>query len=432
MKNLKKIISNNENKRLIENFFSLSILNVINYIFPLILTPYLTRILGVNNYGSYVFAYAIINYFVLIVRYGFDLSATKQVALKKNNNEQLNNLFVSVLYGRIILSIISIFLIIVLISTIPKLSHDKLSYIYGIGIIIGIAITPTWFFQGMENMKFITIINFLIRLSSTILILIFIKNSSDYNLVLLFHSIGFLAGGLFSLFFAFKFFKIKFKIPRIKQVIEQMKDGWYVFLSTVGMNFYRESNIIILGFLTNYHIVGYYAAAEKLVKLIQSFNVPFVNTLYPYFGRKLNQNNSLNEFTKYNKIGFYYIIILIIITLIAFFCANLIVKYLGEQYTDSIIDFRILSLVIIFGGFNYYFGVLGLVNIGKEKYFSRYVWISGIVCIILCITLSHILKDIGAAIAMVAAEFLLTIMIFVSLNKITNKYEKTRNNNITI
>ena len=114
-----------DHHRLIENFFSLSALNIINYLFSLILIPYLTIVLGVKNYGLYAFAFAIINYFVLFVNYGFDFSATKQVAIIRDDKNGLDRLFSTVMTVRIMLPLISVLILYILVISIDKLSMEK-------------------------------------------------------------------------------------------------------------------------------------------------------------------------------------------------------------------------------------------------------------------------------------------------------------------
>lgn len=422
----KRITENKEHHKLFENFLSLSVLNVVNYLFPLILIPYLTRTLGVEKYGIYAFGLAIINYFSMLVSYGFDFSATKQVAIIRDNKAKLNRLFSSVMSIRLVLVFIALVLLTLSVLIIPRLYLERELLFSGVGIFIGIALIPTWLFQGLENMKVVAIVNFLTRLFSTALIFIFVREQLDYKLTLLFQSCGYLIGGTLSIILSLTMFKIKLVFPTLQELRFHLKEGWHIFLSTIGMNFYRESNTVILGFLTNYTIVGYYAAAEKIIKVVQSFTSPIVNTLYPYFGRKLNVGeNTSKNFLLFKKLGIYYTFLLIFIAAsVALISPWIIRNYLGILYVSSITNIQIMSPVIVFGSLNYYYGIIGLVNIGKETLFARAVWISGTLSILLCYILSKTILDKGAAISMVFAEVLLfiQILIFLKGTKNTEKY----------
>ncbi len=413
MKRIRKLLLNKENKRLLENFFSLSILNFINYLFPLILIPYLTRILGVEKFGLYAFSYAVIQYCTVLVSYGFDYSATKYVAINRDNLEKISEVFICVIIVRLALALVCVVLVLAATGLINKLRGEYLLYVFGIGIFLGQALIPLWLFQGMEQMKFVTIINFISKLTSTLLIFIFLKNQSDYIYVNLFFSIGFLVAGILSILLAIRIFRIKFILPKSEFIKDRIRDGWHLFLSTVFMNLYRESNILILGSFVNYTVVGYYAAAEKIIKAIQSIVSPISTALFPYFGRNLNladkKERTLKLFFRFNK---YYAIALALIVCIVLFSSKYIVTYyLGNGYTNSIQNIKIMSVIILLGGLNYFLGIVGLVNLGFEKQFTQSVFVAGVISIITCFTLVNILPGTGAAITLVIAEVVLFILI---------------------
>ena len=427
---LRSYIEKNKNskdvKRVGENFLSLTILNIINFGFPLVLIPYLTRVLGVEKYGTYAFIYAVINYFTIFVKYGFELSATKQVAIVRDDKEKLSRLFSSVLSVRLLFMLLSFSLLMILTFLVPKFQTERITLFYGFGISIGIGLVPAWFFQGMENMKFMTLVNLIIRILSTALIFLFIKEPNQYSQAIFFQSIGFIAGGFFSILIAYKKFKLDFIIPQWDEINYQIKDGWSLFLSTIGLNFYRQTNTIILGFFTSYTIVGYYAAAEKIIMAIQSMMSPLSKALFPYFGRKFNTDNDNNsQYRKFKLIARYYGLFLLFLSIAILILSPIFVRgVLGSEYINSISNIQILSFIIFFGGLNYYYGIIGLVNIGRTKEFTKSVWISGIFCIISCTILATPLEDKGGAIALLLAEILMFIQVLYHLQFNRNNKSK--------
>ena len=193
-------MKNDEIKIVIKNFISLSSLNLLSFIFPLILIPYLTRNIGVELYGQYVFAFSIFQYCLLLINFGFDYSATKLISINRDNKPMVSDILTNITLIRIIFAFFTCILLVLVFVFFPKLSNNKLLYLFGFGILWGQAITPFWLFQGLEKMGYITIINFLTRTISTVLIILFIQYPPDFYLINLFHSIGFLISGLASLF----------------------------------------------------------------------------------------------------------------------------------------------------------------------------------------------------------------------------------------
>lgn len=426
MLRIKYKIYNKDILSLINNFFSLSILNVINYAFPLILIPYLTKVLGVENFGKYVFSFAIIQYATLFVSYGFDYSATKYVSINRENKIKLSSIFINVLTLRILISLICTIIIYVTCEIIFDNSHDKKLYLNGIGVFIGYALNPLWFFQGMEKMKFVTIINFISKLVSTLLVFIYIKDKNSLELVNLFFSVASLISGILSIFLAAYIFNLKLIAPKLIELKKHLFEGWSLFLSTIFMSMYRETNVLMLGAFTDYKIVGYYSAAEKIIKAIQSVISPFTSILYPFFGRKLNNINEkdkiLTVFFKFTK--YYSLLIFILVILLYLFSNFIIFNVFGSNYTNSVLNFKILILVVFFGGLNYLLGIVGLINLGFEKEFTSSVFISSFVSILLGYFLINNFKDIGASLTMVITETLLFSLILYKYfkNKIIHKW----------
>ena len=125
---------------------------------------------------------------------------------------------------------------------------------------------PTWFFQGIEKMKQITILNFISKIIFTLLILFLVKKPDDYLLVPLIQSFGFLTSGIIALILVFNVYKIKFHIVSINEIYNELKDGFNIFLSNLSTNIYSASSVVILGFVSSDAIVGKYGIAEKLIR----------------------------------------------------------------------------------------------------------------------------------------------------------------------
>lgn len=414
---MKRIQINIKSRKLIENIFSLSVLNIINYIFPLILIPYLTRVLGVESFGVYSFIFALATYMSYFVRYGFEFSATKLVAINRENLGFVNQIFNAIFIIRLFISFLMLFLICLFFLVFPQVSIKFTNVILSFGIVLGLGLFPIWLFQGMEDMKFITIVNFIIRLLSVILIFFFVKKEGQLSLVILFQSLGYLFGGFLSVLIAIKKYKFNLYLPTKSELVFQLKDGWHLFLSNLGINLYRDSNVILLGLFTNYTYVGYYAPAEKIVKAVQSLSTPFVSALFPFLSREINDNMQ-KGLKLFNKISKYLAVSLFFIALFLFLFSNYIIDYyLGHSYLNSILNIRVMSLIVFLGGLNYYYGIIGLSNLGLQRFFVKYVWIVGIVNVTLTCILMPFYKDLGASIAIVFAEFLLLILVFKRFNK---------------
>lgn len=380
---IQKLTSTNEKQRVLKNFFSLSVLQVANYILPLITLPYLVRVLGADKYGLISFAQASIQYFIILIDYGFGVSATRQVSINRDNKEKLSNIVSSVFVVKIFFLFVSIFILTAVLFLVPRFRFDWILYVYSFGMVIENVIFPVWFFQGVENMKYITIRNIFAKLFFTALIFVFIQKPCDYLYVPLINSLGMIIAGLAGLIPMFKKYSISLKMPSYKDCLFQLSEGWHIFTSRLFISAYTTSNTFILGLFTNNEIVGYYSAAEKIYKAIEGIRMPVAISLFPYFSKKIHDDQE-KAIIQFRKLFHYAFCLIIILSLFIFLTSPFLVHLLlGRNYENSIIILKILAGVTFSSWGNFILGILGLLNFGYKEVFSRYVMTGGIIHIVL-------------------------------------------------
>jgi len=404
-------------RRLFENFLSLSFLQVANYIFSLITLPYLVRVLGPEKFGLISFAQAFIGYFMILTDYGFNLSATREIAISRENKEKISEIFSSVMVIKFFLFFVSLVMMSVIVITFKKFRQDWAIYYLTFGVVLGQVLFPVWFFQGMEKMRYITFLNVLANLIFTIAIFIFVKKASDYLYVPLLNSLGFIVAGVLALWIVFKDFRVVFKMPSWGTIKHQLKEGWYIFISTVAISLYTISNTFILGLFTNNTIVGYYSAAEKLIKAVQGLLVPVSQSIYPYVSKLINESKEVGiRFIR--KITFIVGGSSFFLSLIIFVFADLIVKIiLGSQYIESIIVLKILAFLPFIIGLSNIFGIQTMLTLNYKKAFSNILILASIINIVLAFILVPLFNHIGISFAVLITEIFVTTSMFIFLEK---------------
>lgn len=409
-------------KALLESFFSLSILNGLNVILPLITLPYILRVVGAANYGVYSYVYVIVQYLLILNTYGFDYSATKQIAQNRHNVDEVNKIYNTVIACRVLLLLGGVVLFGIL-SPFLLGTHTKyVMFLMGLGIVIGDTFNPVWLFQGMEKMRFLTIVNFISKSIFTILIFLLIREEDDFILIILLNSSGFLLAGLISTIIARKQFNIHFVRPKWSDMKIQYKEGLSIFGSTVGINLYRNANIFILNFFVSEAAVGVYAAAEKVIKGLQMITVPIAQALYPHLGYKFKTQPLGQNLSTLWRVSKVYGSILVLELIVTYFSASWLVEVIcGAGFNDAVQIVKIMSFVILFGGLNYVFGMVGLVNLNRQKDFFLAVMISGAVSVMFLLSTISFLDIKSAALALVISEVVLFILIMISIKKLQNK-----------
>jgi len=412
------IMKNDAYKRIMSNMLSLFSLQGLTYILPLLTFPYLTRVLGPANYGLIAFATAFIGYFQLFTDYGFNLSATREISLNREDKTKVSKIFSSVMVTKTFLMILSFIIMTTVVLSFDKFRSHWILYFFTFGMVIGNLLMPSWFFQGMERMKYISMLNMGAMLIFTASIFIFIRQASDYIYVPLINSIGAITMGIIALRIIRKDFGVNFILPCLKDIKNQMQKGWHLFISTLGISLYTTSNTFILGFFVSSTIVGYYAVAETLMKALQGLISPISQSIYPYFS-KLQSENSLRAKGELKKILLIIGVLTLTLSVVLVFCAPLIIKILaGQKYLHSIPLLQVMVFIVFAVGVNNILGVQGLVAFGYEKYFSKTVIFAGLLHLIVLISLILLLGSLGAAIAVVITELIICVIEYILLRRL--------------
>jgi polysaccharide transporter, PST family len=405
-----------DNRRLFSNFFSLTILQFVNYILPLLTLPYLVRVIGAEYFGLLAFSAALIGYFQIITDYGFNLSATKEISINREDKNKINEIFSSVMTIKIILCFIGFILMSIIVFSFKKFSKNWIIYFITYGTVLGQVSFPVWFFQGIEKMRHITILNILAKLIFTVSIFIFVKGTEDFFLVPIFTSLGFLIVGFISIFIMRRRFNISFVIQPLNKIIFYLKDGWYIFLSIFATSLYSMSTVILLGLFTNNIFVGYYSAAEKLINAVKGLISPVTQTLFPFIIRKaqISKQLALQNIRKIALVTGY--LMLLISACLFMFSKGIISIVLGPEYINSVIVFRIFSILPFLVTLDTMFGTLTMLVFNRNQQYSRIIISAGLINLILAFILIPLFQHIGAAISVLIVELFITINMFIYIH----------------
>lgn len=357
---------------LMSNFFSLVILQGANYLFPLLTVPYLFKTLGVNTFGLITFTSAFIQYFVIITDFGFNLYGVQVVSANRNNKELRDTFFVNVLIAQFFLFMACLIIFLVIIYTFDKFYNERSLYLLSFISVFGSVMMPTWFFQGMEQMKYITKINVVTRTLAIIPIFFFVKTDADYLLVPFFYGLGGIASGSIALYVVSNNFDVSFNVSKTSylEIKKCLKDSSQFFLSRISVSLYTVSNSFILGLVLGNVVVGYYSAAEKLYMAIQSLYGSFTNALYPYMVKTKNIN-------VFKKIFTIVVLINCIGLTICFFNSGLLMHIIYNNVAlESIITFKILLGVCLITIPSILLGYPLLGAFGYAKYVNKTVIVS--------------------------------------------------------
>ncbi len=409
--------------KVVKNGIWLYILLFVNTVLPLLTIPYVTRVLGAEQYGMYSIALNWIMYLTTIINYGFDLTGTKYIAEEgKENPFKLEKYVTSVILAKLMLAVISGALMLVII-----LIFDY-NYMQSVCVIIlflgtlGEVIKQTWLFQGLQVMQNITIISVVARILSTLLILGFVGENSLFLYCAIHSSTGIFIGVVGVIIVRYKL-KIRFVKVSFADVILRLKEGFILFTTSVASKIFSGLGITILGIVSNAYIVGIYSAIYKIPTILISCFSPISQALYPHICIKYKENYfSGRKMTR--KIAFIVTGIFTVGSIMLIVLRNTVIQIaFGSEYiieADLLIPFMIWLCLSIY---NCFLGTNTLIASGHSKEYSK-AFVIGTITLVLCnIIFGLMWKMYGIAWAQVISELGLMIcnMYYVKKLEMKNK-----------
>lgn len=329
------------NRVILENFSFLSILQVSNLLVFIVTIPYLLKVLGKESYGLVVFAQTIALYFSIVINFGFNATGTRDIAIHRDNPEKLTEIISSILILKVTFFLIMIFFLSALIIFIPLLRQHPAIFIFSMLACLSDALFPIWYYQGIERMKYITVINVLSRSASALLIFLFINKPSDYIIVPLLLGTGTISGALVGLYVLFRVHSNKFVLLSVKKLIHGIKENIPLFISNVSSHIYVNANKLIVGSFLGMQEVAIYDIVDKIVNLLKVPVFLVGQTLFPHISKTKNIH-----FLK-NAIVVALIFFLIVYSGIRIFADPLIGLFTGEINTVTVKLLNVLAISIL-------------------------------------------------------------------------------------
>lgn len=399
-----KVLQDKKHKILVSNFVYLGILQGLNLLLPLLTFPYLVRILGIENFGLLSFSFALITYFQIVTDFGFNAIATRDISVAIEDKERQQTIFNDVMSTKLFLLVLCFVVMTIIVFSFELFRNHWEIYFFSFGSVLGQAIFPVWFFQGVQKMRYITYLNLFTKIIFTIAIFIFVKQKQDYFLVPIFNALGFITAGIVSFYFIRKHFNLHLKLQSFQRIKDQLIKGKYVFLSEFKISLFTNTNILILGIFVGNHAVGYFTSAEKLARAIGNFQTPISNTLFPFLSKEMALNK-IQTFRKIKKVTTIGTVCFSIIVILGFlFSKEIITLVYGLGMFPSIILFKILIIIPLASFLDSMFGKQILLNLGKDNLYFRVILYATILNISINLALTYFYKELGTAIALAITQ----------------------------
>ena len=399
--------------KVVKNSIWLLILQVFNTVIPLITLPYITRVLGSSEYGVFSLALNWVTYFQVLVEYGFGFTGAKKVSV--NNNLDLQELYSRIITARIVLMLLSFFLI-TGISFATRTSKEQYTCMCILFIVIvGVAFQLTWLFQGKQNMRVITIINAVARTTSVLLVFLIVKSPKHLFLYCACYSTTFIFSAGAGLLYAKKEYGLKIKLCSIKDAFSEIIDGWYLFISQAMAKVFSGIGITVLGAVAASNVVGIYSALYKIPLVLILFFTPISQALYPHISVRFADSFESGRNTV-KKTASYVVAIFAILGIIIILLRDKVIHIaFGADYLGYSVIVIPLTVWMILSILNNFLGIQYLVASDNQKRYSIAFTKGMIITVAANIILGIMYSIYGVAVAAPVGEMALTVFLILSI-----------------
>jgi polysaccharide transporter, PST family len=412
-------------RNIIETASALFGAQAVNYVLPLLLIPYLARVLGPETWGVVMFIQAIGVYLLMVIEYSFELSATRQVARNRNDPETLAAIVSSVLGARLVLVAVCVSIIALAQFLIPMLAELGGLLWLGAFWFMATAMRPFWFFLGLERVRTVTIVEISLRVLAVAGVILLVNSPAEAWLIFA------LQGGASAIAMlittAMMYRRVTPIAPSLSSTIEALRQGWRLFLFRASTSIYDMSNTLILGFLAGPVAVAYYGAADRFTKVLVNSLFPVTFAMFPRASTLIRSDApsaarmariTITSMFTVTSVG----------SIVLFLLAPLLVRVVvGPGYEESATVLRILLLALVINSIIIPLGQQWLIPSGLDGFLTKVTVAGSIVHVPLAIVLSSQYQHIGAATALVITlTFNLVLLMGLSLVRGTGPFRFQR------
>jgi len=397
------------NRRLLGNVTSLMALQGLNYLLPLLTLPYLVRTLGLASYGKVAASQAFVCYFQLIINYGFDFSATRQIAQSRQDVSRISRIFSAVITAKLFLMIVSVLLAFAVIMLIPVLRANAILYLCCLPSVVGAALTPGWLYQGMERMRPVTVISGAGSLVYMTLLFMLVRSEKNLWLAALLPSLISIIIACTCLGQCRSILSVQYVRPTREELRQQFQDGFHLFLTTASITLYTSTNVFLVGMVAGDVQAGLFSSADKVVRAIIGLLGPISLGVFPHVNALAVDSPA--DSTRFSRKLLLILAPLFLLLSVAIILLAKPVSLLlfGSKALDVAPVLRWMGLTPIVVAISGVLLVQTLMPFRLDSKISRINITAAIVNCVLCAVLASCRGAVGAAISVLITELVVTV-----------------------
>lgn len=398
-----------------KNFLYNSILTTANYIFPMLVFPYVSRVLGVTNIGICNFVDSVVQNFILISMLGIPIAGIREIVVAKRDRIKLDQTFSTIFYFNAILTAFAVAVLLGCTFLINELYQYKELMYVGVFKLIGNFLMIEWLFKGLEDFKYITIRSIAVRLLYVVSVFLLVKTKDDYIIYFILTCSIFVVNALTNLLYSRKFVRLTVHPFPFKIIIKPIGIlGIYLIFTS----FYTSFNISWLGIATDTTQVGYFTTATKLYAIILALFTAFTTVMMPRMTDILEDGNMDKFKGLLNKsCRLFYAVLFPVVCFGLIYAEEIIMLIAGPGYDGAVLPMRICMIIMLVVGYEQVIIIQGLMPLKRDKSILINSVFGGLTALAMCFILIPILKAVGASLVWLGSEIATAISASIFINK---------------
>lgn len=381
-----------------------------SYLFPLVTLPYVVRALGAHGFGVVAFAQSFVGYINVIVDFALALSGTRAVAQCAHDRGKTSQVVANALALRLALATAFFPAVWVLCHSFAVFREAKAAVLILYTTAFATALSANWLFLAFEAMWLLARINLVINVAVIIGIFSLVRSPEDIKIYAALLAAGPVAGSLASLVLAFRRFSLAPLWPKLSGVLSTARQGAALFLSQASIALYTTANPFLLGTLASKEAVGYFAAADKVVRAVLRLVAPLTTAIFPRMVHAA-QRSAQELGAKARTLLSLYGVLGASLALGLWFSAPRVVGcFFGPGFSSATGVLRILSAIVFLVACSNVLGVHVLVPSGRDSAFTGITVAAGLCNVLLAWLLVPRWQAAGMAWAVLGSEALVTWM----------------------
>jgi PST family polysaccharide transporter len=384
------------------------------YLLPLVQVPFLARVLKPTGWGVMAFAQSFSAYLMLVVEYGFNLSATREVARAIHEWERISEVLAGVMGAKCILAAVCILLTVVAQFSVPLFSNDPALLWSATFAALAQSFSLLWLFQGLNRMKVVAVLDICTKVAVTIGVFLLIRTPSDAWKVLLIQGVGAWLAVIAGLVLAYRIIVPIW--PTTMSIFKSLRMGWTMFLFRSSVSLYTAGNSFLLGLFAPPQFVGLFSGAEKISRAFLGLFEPINQSLFPRLSYLAQHSPSrAQQLARLGVIALGGVGMFLTVGVMAL--APLLVHVLlGPSFTPAVASLRILAALMLLVGLSNAFGIQWMLPLGMDRVFNTIIVSGGALNMLLVVVLAPRYSHIGTAWAVVITEAFITVSMYLWLH----------------